>query len=895
MTAALLLLALAPVVQQAQTQPQPSTTTQQDDEVYDLGEVLVTAPTPRGVALGGQEPIASFDSTQLQAFGASSIGELVTLLESQTRSARGGSPVFLVNGRRISGFQEIRGLPPEAIDRFDILPEETALSYGYRADQRVVNIVLKANFRSLTTQVEYGAPTQGGRTSTEFENNVLRIEGGTRWSFDLNHERDSAIFESERDINRTLGGAPFDLIGNVTGLPQGAEIDPALSALAGGVVTVAAVPANAASGGVTLQDFTQGAGIVRNGDVSAWRTLTPQREQIELSGTLKRDLNEQVGATVSVNLEDLDSESYLGLPGVSLTLDADNPFSPFGTDVLVHRYVDQPEALRRESETRTANVATVLDGYVGDWRWTATGGYDRVETESRTGRGVDAAALQALLDANSSTANPFGDIGGAVTAIPFDTARSVAGTLNTELVLTGSPFTLPAGDVRTTITGGYRRLTLDSESTRSGVFSERSLSRNLGNVQANVDVPLFQRDEENPSLLGDLRANFNVAYQEVSDFGGLPTVGGGVNWSPIDPLNFNVSYTDEKNAPSVQQLNDPTELTPNTPVFDFRNGETVDVIRITGGDPNLEAEHKRTLKLGLNYTPWTSVDFRLNAAYTRTEIDDSIATFPTITADLEAALPERFVRDAGGNLLSIDARALNYEKIERQEVQWGFNFSRPFGQPTPQAAPGQGNPGGPGARGPGGRPGGGTTITFGGPGGGPGGPGGRRGGSGAQPGQGVFNLSVTHIMRIQDEVTIRDGLEPLDLLDGDSIVSSGGQPRNELQLQAGAFRNGFGAFLNANWRESTRVFGDLAGSPDLEFSDRTTVNLFTFADLGSRTSLVERFPILKGSRVGFGVTNLFDSRTEVTSSDGTTPLNYQEDYLEPVGRAFRINFRKIFY
>ena len=74
---------------------------------------------------------------------------------------------------------------------------------------------------------------------------------------------------------------------------------------------------------------------------------------------------------------------------------------------------------------------------------------------------------------------------------------------------------------------------------------------------------------------------------------------------------------------------------------------------------------------------------------------------PKMIAHLEAALPERFVRDAGGNLLSIDARALNYEKIERQEVQWGFNFSRPFGQPTPQAAPGQGNPGGPGARGPG--------------------------------------------------------------------------------------------------------------------------------------------------------------------------------------------------
>ncbi|MFW8696181.1 hypothetical protein, partial [Mesorhizobium japonicum] len=85
------------------------------------------------------EPIVSYDAAQIQAFGATNIGELVSLLEAQTRSARGGAPVFLVNGRRISGFREIRGLPPEAIERFDVLPEETALSYGYSADQRVVN------------------------------------------------------------------------------------------------------------------------------------------------------------------------------------------------------------------------------------------------------------------------------------------------------------------------------------------------------------------------------------------------------------------------------------------------------------------------------------------------------------------------------------------------------------------------------------------------------------------------------------------------------------------------------------------------------------------------------------------------------------------------------------
>ena len=66
-------------------------------------------------------------------------------------------------------------------------------------------------------------------------------------------------------------------------------------------------------------------------------------------------------------------------------------------------------------------------------------------------------------------------------------------------------------------------------------------------------------------------------------------------------------------------------------------------------------------------------------------------------------------------------------------------------------------------------------------------------------------------------------------------------------------------------------------------------------EYGSRTSLVERFPFLKGSRLGFGVTNLFDSRTEVTSSDGATPINYQADYLDPQGRVFRVNLRKILF
>ena len=888
---ALLLLALAPAAAvQPAAEPTPVQSTaspqsQQDTPTVVLPDVEVTAAR-RGVALGGQEPIVSYDTAQIQAFGATNIGELVTLLEAQTRSARGGSPVFLVNGRRISGFREIRGIPPEAIERFDILPEETALSYGYSANQRVVNIVLKADFKSLTASVNVSRPEQGGRTTTTSENNVLRIAGADRWSLDINGTTANTLFETERDIDRANAGALFDLRGNIGGL-NGGQIDPALSALAGSSVVVAGVPAAAAGGATTLSDFLSTAGVANTGDLNAYRTLSPQTDQASIAGTYKHDLNDKVGMTLSGSIEDASSFSYLGLPGVTLTLPDANPFSPFGDDVLLYRYVDRPDALTRQTDTRTIGLGTVFDGYVGDWRWTATGDYSRVRTDTSTGRGLDATALQAAITANDPSVNPFADIDGRVTERARDTAHSTAQTLSAELVLNGRPFELPAGEATSTFKVGAGRQSLDSESVRSGVSTDRSQSRDQGSVQANFDLPISSVERGVLPKIGDLSANLNLAYQELSDFGGVSTVGAGLNWSPVQRLALSANYSDEGKAPTVQQLNDPTVATPNTPVFDFNTGQTVEITQITGGDPNLKAEDRRILKLGVNWQPVSDKDFRLNLAYTRTEADNEIASFPAITPDLEAALPDRFVRDADGDLLSIDARPLNFFKREQQDVQWGFNFSRPFGQPSAPAA----------ASGPGGRPGGGVMMMGPGP-GGPGGPGGRLRGSrgpGMQPGQGMFNLSLTHTWRVQDEVTIRDGLAPLDLLDGDSISGSGGQSRHEVQLQTGLFRNGLGAFVNANWRSGTTVNGDAVDSPDLDFSGRTTVNIFAFADLTQRASWVERFPILKGARIGFGIQNIFDDRISVTSSDGSTPVNYQSDYLDPQGRVFRINLRKILF
>jgi hypothetical protein len=832
MSPVVLLLALASLDPNAETTPAVAPQTQtpavpaaEEQEAYDLGEIQAVSSRRRGAALGDYEPELVLDEEQLKAYGASSIQELMTLLEPVTRSSRGGAPVFLVNGRRISGFQEIRGIPPEAIERTEILPEETALSYGYSADQRVVNFVLKANFRSLTMQASVRRPDAGGRTVSDLESNILRIAGKQRTTLDLEYENDTPLFETERNIQR------------------------------------------------------------EDGDPTAYRSLLAKQEQASVAGSLVRDLNDTTALTLSASLEDTSRLSYQGLPSVQLAV----PPSTV-TEML---YLNAPDALSRTTDTLAGKVGALMDGYLGDWRWTLTGGYDRTETKTRTGRGLDQETLQAGVTAG--VIDPFGDADQAP-RLPFDTARSVSSSGNLEGVINGTAWEGPAGALTSTFKVGFDTQTLDSESLRydadlkTSVFSERSLSRDRTSASGNFSLPIASRDREVLGVLGDLSANLNLAYQDLSDFGGLSAYTVGLNWSPWTPLNFNVSWADEQSPPSISQLNDPTISTPNVPVYDFRTGQSVNITRIEGGNAGLSEETKRVLKLGFNLTPLKDKDLRLTANYTRTEVEGSIAAFPTITPELEAALPERFTRDTDGNLLSIDARPLNFQKAEQQEIRWGLNFSTPFGKPDPAAAGRMGRgPGGPGGGpGAGGPPPGGGGMRMG---------GGGRGGRGAamQPGQGRFNVSLYHTYRIQDEITIRDGLPVLDLLDGAAIGARGGQSRNEVQFQMGLFKSGMGGFLNANWKESTRISGGSSPTDDLTFSDLTTVNLNLFADLSSRQTWVAKYPWLKGARVSIGIENLFDQRLDVRDGLGETPLSYQPDYLDPLGRTFRVSFRKILF
>jgi hypothetical protein len=687
------------------------------------------------------------------------------------------------------------------------------------------------------------------------------------------------------------------------------------------------VPGSAATSAPTLADFTAGANVTDVSDITRYRTLSPSTENFSANATLARALG-GVSATINGRLELSDSDSLQGLSQAALDLPAGNPFSPFANDVTLYRYLAQGGALGQSIRGTTGHLGVTLNGRLGgSWQWSFTGNGDLSITRTRTDRGIDTDAIQAALDAGDAGVNPYGSFSsGLLSTRLTDSARARSQAVQGDLLISGALFELPAGKVMTSIRVGASANDFSSRSVRSGVESGTDYDRQIGSGQISLDVPLTSRSKDVLGAVGDIGVNLNAAAQRYSDFGTLSTLGYGLRWQPVKAVQILVSANQDRAAPTGTQLTDPLISTPNVSVFDYATGQTVFVTQLSGGNATLRESVRDQFRLSATVKPFEKPNLTLTATYLNSRTSNPISAFPSPTPAIEAAFPQRFMRDEDGNLLQIDARPINFLRSQSEQLRWGFDLSfqlkshiqkvieawraagaKPEDRPkelNDMRAAFQRNrqPGQEGGPPPGGAPGGGgNNAGPGGPGGGgPRGPGGGgfRSGPGGQGG-GRLSFSVYHTWHFTENILIAPGVAPLNLLDGDATGSSGGQPRHEVEARVGYMNNGIGARLGIDWESGTHVDGALSGtssgSSRLNFGSLATANLRIFANLGQMPSLVKNVPFLRGSRLSIGIDNIFNERREVTDATGATPLRYQPGYLDPLGRTVSISFRKLFF
>ena len=879
-------------------------------------EVIVTGVRPRGAVLGDIEAEYVFDAQDVEATGATTFAELLAELGVFTRSSSGrggGGPVVLLNGQRISGFRELRNYPTEAIERVEVLPEEVALKYGYRSDQRVVNFVLRTPFQAVSLEGEARGATDGGRYGGESTANHLNIRDQRRWSFDIGVGRDTRLLESERQLLDARAGEA-DLVGNVFAPISGAEIDPALSALAGEPVTVAGAPDDAAFGPVALSAFA--AGVANETDTTPFRTLEPRSDNVALGATYSDRVSDKVTATATASVDYTATEAFSGLAEGEVNLPANSPFSPFANDVAVSRFFGTLGPLVRETQNWDAVFSTLVNRNGENWQVTLETEYARRDFETQTDREVDVSAFQA--DVSAGLANPFGPIADSQGTIVREEARTLNQQGGLETVVTGALFDLPAGALNLTIESGGEIIRLKSTSDAVGSIAETRLARDQGHTQINLDAPLLDGAGKLP-WLGQATLSGNARFDHLSDFGTLWTYGYSMSWRPVDGVQFLASATHEEGAPSIQQLGDPIIRTPNVRVFDFATGETLDTVtQVSGGAPDLLNDERRVWRLNFSAKPFEESELRVSASYTDQKTENAIQGFPGLTPDIETAFPDRFLRADTGTLLEIDARPVNFAETRQRVLRYGFDWSKRLAASPPNLSPeeraklrqmaqerrakrdgarsqnasadlpGTGSsaesPGRPAASGPpaGGR-GAGAQSRSGRPGGGPGGR--RRGGR--------MGVSVFHNITLADSVLTAIGQERLDLLSGDAVSVNGGASRHEIEARAGYFKNGVGIRTSFNWRSGTTIDDGAAGV--LQFSDIGTADVRLFFDPARRPKVLLNYPWLRGMRFSVEVENLLNDRQEVRDETGATPVGFQKAFLDPTGRAVIFSIRRFFF
>ncbi|MET0179285.1 MAG: TonB-dependent receptor, partial [Novosphingobium sp.] len=589
--------------------------------------IVVVATRLVGEVDTEQPPIVELDEEAIASYGAGSVQELLAAIAPQTGSGRGrgggGGPVVLLNGQRISGFRELRNVPPEAIRKVEVLPEEVALQFGFRPDQRVVNFILKDRYAALTTEVEFGVPGGGGYSSGEIEASLTRIDGKSRLNVTGTIADASALTEAERGIVQPASASPV-----VAGDP----------------------------------------------DPAGFRTLLPDTRSIGVNATWARPLGARTSLSLNGALEKSASASLFGLNSVTLA-------GPGGAPVA--RTFLFPDPLERRGDTVTASAGAALNSQLGEWRLAATGDYSHVETGNLTDRraGTDAvrdAVAAGLL--SPTAALPAGSI----VAFAPDRAQTDTDTATSLLTLSGRPFRLPGGEASLTVKTGFDYRAIESRDTRRAAGAI-NLDRSEVSAGVNLDVPIASTREGFLSALGELSLNLNGDVERLSDFGTLYGYGMGLTWSPTDKLTLQASFIGTEAAPGLSDLGAAALVTPNVTLFDFRRGETILATVTTGGNPDLLRERQRDFKLGLNWQLPVLENSNFVAEYFRNRSYDTTNGFPLLTPAIEAAFPNRVTRDPGGRLIAIDQRPVTFAEERGERVRYGFNLSGAFGKPDPNA------------------------------------------------------------------------------------------------------------------------------------------------------------------------------------------------------------------
>lgn len=439
-------------------------------------------------------------------------------------------------------------------------------------------------------------------------------------------------------------------------------------------------------GMLTLADF-RGLEPVPGSFPEAGLGLIPGRDDHAWSVRVRQELTDTLVVTGSVSLTGGDTYVLESNQNRFLTAEPlmespwgtrGTPFTPFASQVQLWAEFDFLPDVERftEKEALIANLA--LDGRFGEaWEWQVSAYRATSENRGLHLNEMDGGRLycvgspfgaQCEEDPRLGTLNifhlPYFGLSSEeefVDVLVVPDSRTINESTNTEYEFTvrGPLFEAPGGAARTLLSVSRRSEvtylfdesgTIEGETL--GVFPilggsglgpdiayQNEMSRHTDSVAAEINIPLFGRDNARPGLNG-LDLTFSARYDDVRSEGGVirdeefaccprqttllsetqltledPVTAwsAGFVWRPTDWLRFRANVNGAYAAPPLVAYVKPTIRTYNTyqfrdqnfrPILDENgNPYTVDRISVHGGNPHLERENNTSRSFGFDVMP----------------------------------------------------------------------------------------------------------------------------------------------------------------------------------------------------------------------------------------------------------------------------------------------------
>lgn len=697
-------------------------------------EIVITGSRIRHNPLDQKAPITFVDRSDIQKTGLNSVSEVLQQLPSVggglnnrfNTSGNNGNPpdgagvgagaaeidlrhlgskrtLVLVDGLRfvngasasgVPGSVDLNVIPESMIERVEVLQDGASAIYGSDAIAGVVNIITKQGQRGLEASAQLGIQDKGDGVTQNYQlswgngsDRATQIVAG------LSFVKNGSVFAGDRAISAfpvPYGTSCLDG-GCSSATPNGRFIvlghNLTLRAPVLGRVPVYN-PANPTDPASDFKAFTKADRF----NFAPYNYLLTPLERFGGFANLRQEIDPDTHFTVKFIANRRNSKNqaaplplFVGPDAGNgnlldrITIDATNPYNPFGTlysgvnldntpngDIPNYSFIGRrlvEAGPRRYAQHVTTYYGTAtLDGKLGfggnDWYWDINGIWGHNKAKQAFTGDVNAQklaiALGPVATCNATAGcvpfNIFGGRGSITDAMLGYVGYTEHDSSSQDIIgasgnISGKLLALPGGELGIAAGAEYRKLKgrFDPDPITAAGFTSDIPAQptkggyHVGEIYGELDAPIF-------SIL-DLTGA--VRYSHYSTSGGKATWKVGANFDPIPDLKFRASYGTGFRAPTIgelfgsktrfdAQLADPCSADQNptgtvlsnctaagVPAGYQQNNPQISVV--TGGNPALKPETSKGLVLGAVWSP-AAISHRvsLEVNYYRVSVNGAI-------------------------------------------------------------------------------------------------------------------------------------------------------------------------------------------------------------------------------------------------------------------------------